>query len=141
MTMKTFENGEQAYEYDCPLCLNEWLSPIYYQVTLGEKERLCSDCIHRYINATTHLKQLGEAHKPMFTYHEEQVLGLRFGLDGEGFKTLEEVGRRLGVTRERIRQVEAKALAKMDVEPKSQLEIQERLKEEHQWKTSAYTIG
>ena len=141
MTLKTFDNGEQAYEYDCPLCLNDWLSPTEYKVTVGGRERMCVDCIHRYIKASNHLQELKEQHEPMFTYHEEQVLGLRFGLDGKGFKTLEQVGKTLGVTRERIRQVEAKAIAKMDVAPKSQLEILEKLKEEHQWKTSAYTIG
>ena len=44
---------------------------------------------------------------------EKRVLQLRFGLeDGRG-RTLEEVGRKFGVTRERIRQIEAKALRKL----------------------------
>jgi RNA polymerase primary sigma factor len=44
---------------------------------------------------------------------EARVLQLRFGLeDGRG-RTLEEVGRDFGVTRERIRQIEAKALRKL----------------------------
>ena len=38
---------------------------------------------------------------------------LRFGLDGGRAKTLEEVGQEFGVTRERIRQIEAKTLAKL----------------------------
>ena len=47
------------------------------------------------------------------TEREREVLSLRFGLeDGESL-TLEEVGRRFGVTRERIRQIEAKALRKL----------------------------
>jgi RNA polymerase primary sigma factor len=41
------------------------------------------------------------------------VLRLRFGLGDEGPKTLQEVGERLGVTRERVRQVEAEALANL----------------------------
>ena len=44
------------------------------------------------------------------TEREEQVLRLRFGLDDGSPKTLEEVGQMFGVTRERIRQIEAKAL-------------------------------
>ena len=43
------------------------------------------------------------------TEREEQVLRLRFGLDDGSPKTLEEVGQMFGVTRERIRQIEAKA--------------------------------
>ncbi len=44
---------------------------------------------------------------------EGRVLRLRFGLDGGRARTLEEVGQEFGVTRERIRQIEAKALRKL----------------------------
>ena len=47
------------------------------------------------------------------TDREQQVLRLRYGLDDEHPRTLEEVGRQLSVTRERIRQIEAKALRKL----------------------------
>jgi RNA polymerase primary sigma factor len=49
----------------------------------------------------------------MLPYRERKVIELRFGLKGEHPRTLEEVARRFGVTRERIRQIEAKALAKL----------------------------
>ncbi|AXV07752.1 RNA polymerase sigma factor RpoD [Euzebya pacifica] len=44
---------------------------------------------------------------------EQRVIALRFGLDGGQARTLEEVGDEFGVTRERIRQIEAKTLAKL----------------------------
>ncbi|MDD2533474.1 MAG: RNA polymerase sigma factor RpoD [Eubacteriales bacterium] len=47
------------------------------------------------------------------TPRESKVLRLRFGLDDDRGRTLEEVGREFNVTRERIRQIEAKALRKM----------------------------
>ena len=47
------------------------------------------------------------------TTREEKVLRLRFGLDDGRARTLEEVGKEFNVTRERIRQIEAKALRKL----------------------------
>ena len=47
------------------------------------------------------------------TPREEKVLRLRFGLEDGRSRTLEEVGKEFNVTRERIRQIEAKALRKL----------------------------
>jgi RNA polymerase primary sigma factor len=47
------------------------------------------------------------------TPREEEILRKRYGLDGGGGHTLEEVGRLFNVTRERIRQIEGKALRKL----------------------------
>lgn len=49
----------------------------------------------------------------MLTPREEKVIRLRFGLYNGRERTLEEVGKELGVTRERVRQIEAKALRKL----------------------------
>ena len=45
--------------------------------------------------------------------HERRVLVLRYGLVDEEPKTLEEIGRRLGLTRERVRQIELEALRRL----------------------------
>ena len=57
-------------------------------------------------------EQLGEVLDTL-TEREKKVLTLRFGLDDGRARTLEEVGKEFNVTRERIRQIEAKALRKL----------------------------
>ena len=47
------------------------------------------------------------------TERERMVVRLRFGLDDGQVRTLEEVGKEFGVTRERVRQIESKTLAKL----------------------------
>jgi RNA polymerase primary sigma factor len=58
------------------------------------------------------LAELGE--------REQEVVRMRFGLDDGQPRTLEEVGRHFGVTRERIRQIESKTLAKLRSPQRSQ---------------------
>ncbi len=62
--------------------------------------------------ATLLREQLDEVLSTL-TEREQKVLRLRFGLDDGRQRTLEEVGREFNVTRERIRQIEAKALRKL----------------------------
>ena len=57
-------------------------------------------------------EQLADVLKTL-TPREEKVLRLRFGLEDGRPRTLEEVGKEFNVTRERIRQIEAKALRKI----------------------------
>jgi RNA polymerase primary sigma factor len=49
----------------------------------------------------------------MLTHRERKIIELRFGLNGEHPRTLEEVGQRFCLTRERIRQIEVKTLAEL----------------------------
>ncbi|MGH2551778.1 MAG: RNA polymerase sigma factor RpoD [Thermomicrobiales bacterium] len=64
--------------------------------------------------ASAHLlkDQIGEALSKL-TDRERKIIQLRFGIEDGKFRTLEEVGREFGITRERIRQIEAKALRKL----------------------------
>ncbi len=57
-------------------------------------------------------RTLGEALAAL-TPREQRILRMRFGIDGGSDHTLEEIGKEFGVTRERIRQIEAKALEKL----------------------------
>jgi RNA polymerase primary sigma factor len=61
------------------------------------------------------VKELLDDLKP----REREVIIMRFGLDDGNSKTLEEVGRRFDVTRERIRQIEQKALRKLRIPTRS----------------------
>ena len=59
-------------------------------------------------------EELYEAISEALNPKEQKVIILRFGLDGNRARTLEEIGKELNVTRERIRQVESKALRKLE---------------------------
>jgi RNA polymerase primary sigma factor len=63
------------------------------------------------------------------TEREQEIVRMRFGLDDGQAKTLEDVGKEFGVTRERIRQIEAKTLAKLRHPMRSQ-RLKEFLEEE-----------
>ena len=67
-----------------------------------EEEALRDDVVHRVQDALATL--------PL---REREILFWRFGLDGEEEQTLEQVGERMGVTRERVRQLEARALRRL----------------------------
>ena len=66
------------------------------------------------------LREQVEAVLNSLSDRERKVLRLRFGLEDGRTRTLEEVGREFSVTRERIRQIEAKALRKLRHPARSQ---------------------
>ena len=82
--------------------------PVSLETPIGEEDDSPSD--HA---AYELLKEQLEDVLDTLTDREENVLRLRFGLDDGRTRTLEEVGKVFGVTRERIRQIEAKALRKL----------------------------
>ena len=84
----------------------------------GPATRVEEDDLHQRVGEV--LGSLGE--------REQEIIRLRFGIGLERPRTLEEVGAELGVTRERIRQIEAKALARLRA-PQSAYRLREFLDE------------
>ena len=97
------------------------LDPVSLETPIGEEEDshlgdfIQDEQVMVPVDAATYTllrEQLSEALETL-TEREQKVLRLRFGLDDGRPRTLEEVGREFNVTRERIRQIEAKALRKL----------------------------
>ena len=95
--------------------------PISLDRPVGESEDsyfgdfIEDDSAESPVNAATHemLKDKIESVLKTLTYREREIIKLRYGL-GDGYTyTLEEVGRIFKVTRERVRQIEAKAVRKL----------------------------
>ncbi len=100
--------------------------PISLETPIGEdKDSHLSDFIEDQSKATppelaSYLLLREQIDKVLseLSERERKVLRLRFGLDDGRSRTLEEVGREFKVTRERIRQIEAKALRKLKSDPR-----------------------
>ncbi len=105
--------------------------PVSLETPIGEEEDSHLEILFRTMTcpapaeaatATLLKEQLMDVLNTL-TPREEKVLRLRFGIDDGHQRTLEEVGKEFNVTRERIRQIEAKALRKLrHPEPQPQAE-------------------
>lgn len=95
--------------------------PVSLETPIGEEEDshlgdfIQDESIATPVEATNHtlLREQLEENINTLTEREQRVLKLRFGWDDGRPRTLEEVGREFNVTRERIRQIEAKALRRL----------------------------
>ena len=114
------------------------LDPVSLETPIGEEEDshlgdfIPDDDAPAPADAASHTllkEQLGDVLKTL-TPREEKVLRLRFGLDDGRPRTLEEVGKEFNVTRERIRQIESKALRKLK-NPAKYKRLKEFLDDKH----------
>jgi RNA polymerase primary sigma factor len=94
--------------------------PVSLDTPVGDGESLYGDLIEDVHSLAPHDQSAEQARKRELAGALEQlnprmrrVLSLRFGLDGEHPQTLEEVGSQLGITRERVRQLETRALREL----------------------------
>jgi RNA polymerase primary sigma factor len=95
-------------------------NPVSLETPVGDGESLYGDLIEDVHALAPHEQSAEHARKRELAGALEQlnprmrrVLSLRFGLDGEPPQTLEEVGTQLGITRERVRQLETRALREL----------------------------
>jgi len=95
-------------------------NPVSLETPVGDGESLYGDLIEDVHSLAPHEQTAEQARGQELAGALEQlnprmrrVLSLRFGLDGESPQTLEEVGNQLGITRERVRQLETRALREL----------------------------
>ena len=95
-------------------------NPVSLETPVGDGESLYGDLIEDVNALAPHEQSAEQARGRELAGALEQlnprmrrVLSLRFGLDGESPQTLEEVGAQLGITRERVRQLETRALREL----------------------------
>jgi RNA polymerase primary sigma factor len=95
-------------------------NPVSLETPVGDGESLYGDLIEDVHSLAPHEQSAQQARGRELAGALEQlnprmrrVLSLRFGLDGESPQTLEEVGTQLGITRERVRQLETRALREL----------------------------
>ena len=117
--------------HDVEKVLNLTEEPISLDMSIGEEDSTLEDLIADEKSPspsdsllekdlTSHIRKLLAGLSP----REEKILRLRFGIGEDGEYTLEEIGRQFGLSRERIRQIEAKAIERLR-DPNRHREIKE----------------
>jgi len=117
--------------HDVEKILNLTEEPISLDTPIGEEDSTLKDLIADEKSPspsdsllekdlTSHIRKLLSGLSP----REEKILRLRFGIGEDGEYTLEEIGRQFGLSRERIRQIEAKAIDRLR-DPNRHREIKE----------------
>ena len=117
--------------HDVEKVLNLTEEPISLDMSIGEEDSTLEDLIADEKSPspsdsllekdlTSHIRKLLSGLSP----REEKILRLRFGIGEDGEYTLEEIGRQFGLSRERIRQIEAKAIDRLR-DPNRHREIKE----------------
>ena len=89
-------------------------------VSMVESLMLAHDTAAPATEAQLHTRVLAQEVRAVLTElteREREVIESRFGLDGHDSRSLEWLGQRLGITRERVRQIEARALQKLQRSP------------------------